>query len=416
MDTPEFVDVPSIVNGYEHARSTSAGLSAEIFPNDSLSTFLGPDVGGTRTMIDRPTITYAPQTGSEFIRNLTHPIPPMSIFNLIESGYPADVVMELAVESIKGIRNRRYAGTLEEADPEFNQVVQIMKKAQASGHVSLRVQPGTENGTDVLLSIRDQNVPSSLAEDLDQMRRMLNLDPDTREFKIVFGMLPQAKDEIAFRTRSVLRVMIFLTLNVQVPECHLIDGRAPDLGATGSPTEPEFTVFSSCEMPEDVFTAVRYQGYWFWIDQRDYRSKKHRRKPVTRRPFSLKPFAGKWLKTARVELRLRKSNDREAIRFSADARHEQAHLRSSDGLRPVARPPGRHRVGCFAAAVSVHDRKPAWRSAGRSLAMPPGCFPCAHASRTAERSRGPECFGFVLRVSVRGGHAVRCEPHRWWSD
>ena len=70
-------------------------------------------------MSDRPTISYAPQTGSEFTRNLTNPIPPASILNLIESGTPADVVMELAVESINGVRNQQvFGGKVQPADPE----------------------------------------------------------------------------------------------------------------------------------------------------------------------------------------------------------------------------------------------------------------------------------------------------------
>ena len=106
------------------------------------------------------------------------------------------------------------------------------------------------------------------------MRKMLHLDPDVREFKIVFGMLPEKKDEIAFRTRSVLRILTFLALNVQVPESHLADGRAPDLGITVSPTQPQLTVLSSCEAPCDSFAAIHYQGNWFWIDQRDFYSKR----------------------------------------------------------------------------------------------------------------------------------------------
>ena len=136
-------------------------------------------LGGSRTMSDRPTITYTPQTGSEFTRNLTNPIPPASILNLIESGTPADLVLELAVESINGIRNRGFTGTLQKEDPEFQQVIQTMKKAQASGYVSLRVLPGVDKKSpDTLLGIRDKDIPPALAAELDQMRRILRLDPE----------------------------------------------------------------------------------------------------------------------------------------------------------------------------------------------------------------------------------------------
>jgi hypothetical protein len=274
-DVPEFVDVASVVNGYEHEHTAGAGIGTELYPRDSISNFLLLDVHGSRTLVDRPTISYAPQTGSAFIRNLTNPIPPISILNLIESGYPADVVMELAVESINGLRNRGFSGALESGDPEFRRAVQIMRKAQASGHVSLRIVPaGNPSESDLVFGIRDENIDPELAAELKELRALLGLDPTVHDFRIVFGMLPSSKDEIAFRTRSVLRIMTYLALDVQVPEGHLLDGLAPHLGDMPPTTDPQFTVHSGTEPPGDSYAAVCYQGCWFWIDSRDSNSKR----------------------------------------------------------------------------------------------------------------------------------------------
>ena len=93
-----------------------------------------------------------------------------------------------------------------------------MRKAQASGFVSLRIKPAADKKSpDVLMTIQDKNIPAELADELAQLRKMLRLDPKHREFKVVIGMLPDDQDEIAFRTRSVLRIMTFLALNVEVP-------------------------------------------------------------------------------------------------------------------------------------------------------------------------------------------------------
>lgn len=275
MDTPEFVDVASIVGGYEHSHSVNGSFGADFAPNDTVRYLLAPAIGGNRTVVDRPTISYTPQTGSAFTRNLTNPIPPVSILYLIESGNPADVVMDLAVESINGIRNRGFAGTMQQADPKFQQVVDLIKRAQSSGQVSLRIVPGTEKDyPDVVLGIRDAEIDPAAAAELDLLRELLRLDPDVREFRVVFGMLPAAKDEIAIRTRSVIRILAFLALNVQVPPGHLADGRAPDVGDTSAPTQPQLTVFSGCEPPCDAFAAIQYQGCWFWVDPRDFHSKR----------------------------------------------------------------------------------------------------------------------------------------------
>jgi hypothetical protein len=275
LDLPEFVDVPSVVSGYERDRTTTGNLGTSIVPNNSVASLLTLGLGGSRSVSDRPTVSYAPQTGSEFTRNLTTPLPPSAILNLIESGTPADVVMELAVESINGIRNRQYIGTLQTADPEFQVVLQTMKKAQASGQVSLRIKPGSDKKSpDVLMVIQDKDIPDSLVQELAQMRKLLRLDPEVHEFKVVFGMLPQSKDEIAFRTRSVFRIMTFLALEVQVPEKHIVEGRAVDLGDAGSTTQPQLTVHSGCQKPCDAYAAVSYKGYYFWIDDRDFYSKR----------------------------------------------------------------------------------------------------------------------------------------------
>jgi hypothetical protein len=275
-DTPEFIDVPSVLSGYGLDRTSSADIGASVFPHDFIANVLTFGWVGTRTVSDRPTITYAPQTGSEFTRNLIQPIQPASILNLIESGTPADVVFELAVESINGIRNRQvFGGQIQPADPEFQQVIHTLKKAQASGFVSLRISSAPEKKSPtVVMTIQDKDIPADLAAELAQLRKMLHLDPKLREFKVVVGMLPDGEDEIAFRTRSVMRIMTFLAINVDVPACHLAEGRAPDLGDMSSSTQPQLTVHSGCQKPYDSFVAVCYQGYWFWIDYSDFNSKR----------------------------------------------------------------------------------------------------------------------------------------------
>jgi hypothetical protein len=275
VDVPEFVEISSIIGGYEHTRSTSAAFSAEIYPRDSLASFLSPSLAASRTLADRPTITYTPQAGPDFTRYLTTPITPASILDLIESGNPADVVMQLAVESINGVQNRGFTGSLQQEDPAFIRAVQIIRKAQESGQVSLRVVPGTDKtNPDVVMAIRSKDIPQSLVDDLAEMRKLLRLDPEVHEFKIVFGMLPKDKNEIAFRTRSVLRILTYLALSVQVPEQDLAAGRAPAISLPASSTPPQFTVLSSCKKPCDCFAAVHYRGAWFWIDDRDFNSKR----------------------------------------------------------------------------------------------------------------------------------------------
>ena len=95
---------------------------------------------GQAIYTDRPTITYTPMTGQKFLRGLMTPIDPKNIFFMLQSGYAADFVLGLTVESLNGVRNRSTSGGgMREAEPEFIRALQLMREVQAAGAVGMRV-------------------------------------------------------------------------------------------------------------------------------------------------------------------------------------------------------------------------------------------------------------------------------------
>jgi hypothetical protein len=224
---------------------------------------------------DRPTISYTPQVGPQFIRNLTTPITPVAILSLIQAGYPADVVLNLAVESVNGIKNRSVAGgQIRPADPEFVRFVQLIRRTQLTGEACIRVEVGKDKKEGAVLFFRRKNVDPELARELDSMRKILCLNPDPHEFRVAFGATAMRPDEIAILSRPVIRILSELSTFVEVPDEHLARGIAPDLGDPGYADEPPFRVFSCATKPCDAFIAVCYEHHWFWIDKRDAASKR----------------------------------------------------------------------------------------------------------------------------------------------
>jgi hypothetical protein len=277
LDTPEFVDVPSVVSGYSLDRTASAAFGFEDFPHGTANNFFNFGLSASRTTEDRPTISYAPQTGAQFIRNLTNPLPPVSILSVIESGTPADTVLELTMESINGVRNSDVlTADQRDEDAVFRFVARTIRKAQASGAVSLRIQPEKDKKEgDLFFVIRDQTLDPALAADLDKMRQQLRMHPARRELRVVYGTLPKDDSEIAFKTRSVMRMFVALANYVQVPDAHLADGSAPVIPPIiTSPDLLPLTVRCGCDKPCDAYAAVKYRGYWYWIDQSDSNSKR----------------------------------------------------------------------------------------------------------------------------------------------
>jgi hypothetical protein len=277
MDTPFFVDVPQVTSGYtlQGGFSTTAGIYPPVSPLASFAQELGLIFNVQGSYQDRPTISYLPQTGSQFIRHLTQPINPGSVLFLLQSGYPADVVFGLTVESINGIKNRSVSGgQLRPADPEFGRIVQTLRKAQISGSVGIRLEREKEKPDSVVFFFQDRNIDPQLARELAEVRRVLRLDPNRRDFQVTFGATATKPNEIAIMSRSILRVLSELSTYVEVPFEHLANGSAPDLGNIEPDPRPPFQVFSGPKPSHDPFATVCYEGHWFWVQKSDFLSKR----------------------------------------------------------------------------------------------------------------------------------------------
>ncbi len=93
----------SIVSGY--SLQTGVSVNGTLSSKDAVQRdFLA--AGAQAICTDRPTITYVPMTGEKFLRGLITPIDPKAIFSMLQSGYAADFILGLTVESLNGVRNR----------------------------------------------------------------------------------------------------------------------------------------------------------------------------------------------------------------------------------------------------------------------------------------------------------------------
>ena len=78
------------------------------------------------------------------------------------------------------------------------------------------------------------------------------------------------------QTRSGFQILTQLGANVEVPPEHLAERRTyppnPELGDALS-MPPLIRIHAEKSQPADAFAVVKYRDYWYWIDDRDFRSK-----------------------------------------------------------------------------------------------------------------------------------------------
>jgi len=272
-DTPVFLDVASVISQY--SLQTLVNLSAEWqAPLSSNANTLA--VGGAASYADRPTITYTPLSGEKFARSLMKPLPPPAIMSLIQGGYPIDLVLRICVHSVNGVRNR-YGGSARErpADTEFYPLLERLRRIQDSGAMGLRVQK-TNEMEGVLMSFRGK-IDQSMQEDILFVRQTLGLEPKASEIRVVYGSVASDDKELALLSRSILEIIIDLASTIEVPAAHVAEKRVnptmPEVTVQGVPVPPLIRIHSSTDKPEDAFIAVPYRTHWFWIDDRDLRSK-----------------------------------------------------------------------------------------------------------------------------------------------
>ena len=237
-------------------------------------------MGATAGVIynDSPTITYTPLQGERFARSMMANIPPASVMNVLQAGFPVDVVLRLAVQSINGIDNRRVAGGISRehvrpANPEFYLLLEQLGRIQNSGDLGVRASPKG----DTLTLVFRRSHSAAVSQAVRNVTNLLGLDPDAKEFQIVYGAVPRNNKEIALLTRSIFEVLLDISSTIIVPDTHVAERRLSataqgDLGPEGT-IAPLIRISSSAERPADAFVAIPYHGYWFSIDDRDPASK-----------------------------------------------------------------------------------------------------------------------------------------------
>ncbi|HWH68752.1 MAG TPA: hypothetical protein VNT26_05170, partial [Candidatus Sulfotelmatobacter sp.] len=114
-------------------------------------------------------------------------------------------------------------------------------------------------------------------DNIRELRRLLGLDLNASEFKLVFGSSAANNQEVAVVTRSLLQQMSIMASQVDAPAEDVSQGRVtPGWETAQSNTNAVRLIHirSSQSEPDETFVTIHYRHHWFWIDDRDLKSKR----------------------------------------------------------------------------------------------------------------------------------------------
>lgn len=274
-DTPVFLEVASVISQYslEGQVDLTAGFKNSIIASDSQA------IGAAGRYAERPTVTYAPLFGQRFVQSLMQPIPPATVFSLAQSGWPIDFVFLICVRSINGLHNQSGAQLFRrDADADFVVLLQKLRSLQESEAIGIQIEPnGPRNAT--ILSFRaPARVTADVEADARVIRNLLALAEGDGAYELTYGGVQASDRQVAMITRSMLELLVELSMSVDVPSEDIDSGRtvAPPARPVveGSEVPRLLRIHSGVERPADAFVAVPYGEHWFWIEDTDHASKR----------------------------------------------------------------------------------------------------------------------------------------------
>lgn len=286
------------------------------------------DLSASFSYTERPTITYSPLHGGDYVQRMLSPIGVETVVTLCNTGWRIDRVLNLTVQDMNGLDNLGSASgptpTLAPDCKAFRAALRQMRKLQVLRAISLEFESipddlaspiekdritaedlltaaaanakfrPIDNGERFVLSrdrkraiLRLSDAPEH-AEQVAALRDQLELAADQFVYELVpartqtAGYIPEKgpKTRIVLDTRSLGGVLFFLSECTIPPDSHVEaglitqtvdrDGQPFDWGSVMN----ELMVIHTSRWPsKDAYVSVRKRGHWFYIRDDDLNSK-----------------------------------------------------------------------------------------------------------------------------------------------
>jgi hypothetical protein len=138
-DTPSFMELSSVSTLFTFEEGAFA--DGHILEGPTTPDFL--NFGATVRASERPTVTYDPLGGQEFVKRLVSPLSEETIILLTRSGWSISRVLRMTVQELNGLENARRASgptphrISEEEFTDFKAAVEDLREMQVAGEIDI---------------------------------------------------------------------------------------------------------------------------------------------------------------------------------------------------------------------------------------------------------------------------------------
>jgi hypothetical protein len=247
---------------------------------------------------DKPTISYTPLQGEDFLKSVLSSIPLQAILVMTQSGWSVERIFGICLERMNELYNApRASGPTPDAEPDFRKfkrMLELFRILQLNGNMEIGPDLALDSKVpDLVILFKlnkvNQDVIDEISKLLDNSSETdagsqtdMNTYKKTHKVRINNDFVNARPGELNVRSRSISSVMYYLSQNVDIPEEHIKAGLVTvtkTLDGTGvfdwskTPAGAVFKVNFSEEYPENAFIAVPYRNYWFYITDNDLQTK-----------------------------------------------------------------------------------------------------------------------------------------------
>jgi hypothetical protein len=327
-DSLVFLNLTSVSTQF--VMDQSGSISGMLNENVGLGGAMNPNSLGVSAGVafsERPTITYVPLMGEQFVTRMLKPISLDVVVMMTTAGWGHERVFRTIIYQANGLENpigpSAITPDIDEHANDFGEFARTFARLRKNRLFSLGVKrrqvvlssdiPAQQVSADLILAAADKGrelVPSDDGRtytllknevvpvvsivpdgrdhsDARNFLRLLDLDPQLDFYELRSTLIglpeprdPSRRDDLRIATRSLLNIMVSLSEGIEVPGEHREQGLVKTyIDSDGEVIDRSqyvqdlLHIRSSTYPPKDAAVAIQYRGYWFYIANDDPDSK-----------------------------------------------------------------------------------------------------------------------------------------------